>query len=166
MNYGRYFPVQEYYRRYIQPMNPRHYVEKSNKMVCPVHDDHDPSLGIIVHKNGEEVCHCFGCNFWGNVVELHQRVNRRLFNKFLTTEDARKELCDMFGVDYDKLPAEDNKPKDKGLREELAIYDSIENFDLGDFKYKITEGKQKKKGVAYYNTLLMIMTNEVKSEKD
>lgn len=160
VDYNKIFPVKEYYQKFIIPINPNRYRFGSDKMVCPVHNDHDPSLGVM--KNG--VCHCFGCNFWGNTVELHQRVMRRHFNKYLSNEEAKKDLCRILGIDYNKIPKED-LPDDKGLLQEMAIDEAINSFDVGDFKYLITEGKQKKKGIGYFNTLMMVMTNELKEKE-
>ena len=67
-------------------------------------------------------------------------------------------------LDYSKLP-KDDIPDDKGLRQELAIDRAIESFDVSDFKYMITEGKRQKKGIAYFNTLMMVMTNELKEKE-
>ena len=165
-NYSKIFPVKEYYEKYIIPINPDRYHFGSDKMVCPVHNDHDPSLGVIVSKKDGEVCHCFGCNFWGNIVELHQRVNRRHFNRYLNTEDAKKDLCKIFDVDYNSLPKEGNVATDRYLHQEMAIDEAINNFDVSDFKYMITEGKKHRRGINYFNTLLMVLTDEVKSSED
>lgn len=161
VNYNKIFPVKEYYKKFIIPINPSRYHFGSDKMVCPVHNDHDPSLGVM--KNG--VCHCFGCNFWGNTIELHQRVMRRHFNKYLNNEEAKKDLCRIFEISYDKLP-KDDAPDNIGLRQELAIDEAIKSFDVSDFKYLITEGKKQKKGINYFNTLMMIMTSEQKERSD
>lgn len=161
VDYSKIFPVREYYEKFIIPINPSKYRFGSNgKMVCPVHGDHDPSLGVM----DSGICHCFGCNFWGDTIELHQRVMRRHFNKYLPNEEAKKELCRILGLDYSKLP-KDDIPDDKGLRQELAIDRAIESFDVSDFKYMITEGKRQKKGIAYFNTLMMVMTNELKEKE-
>lgn len=168
MDYSKYFPVREYYRKYIIPINPSRYRESSTgkMMVCPVHNDHDPSLGIVHLKKEGEICHCFGCNYWGNVVELHQRVNRRLFKKYLSEEDAIRDLCKIFEIDYNTLPKEVSvKDLERGLRQEIALNEALEGFDIGDFKQMITEGKKKKKGIAYFNTLMMMAVNEVKESE-
>ena len=166
MNYSKYFPVREYYEKYVIPINPNRYRMTTDKMVCPVHNDHDPSLGIIRSKSDGEVCHCFGCNFWGNIVELHQKINRRHFKKYLSDEEAKKDLCRIFNIDYNSLPKEVNEGTiEKGLRQEIALNQAIEGFDIGDFKYLIQEGKKNKKGLNYFNTLMMVMVNEVKESE-
>ena len=44
----------------------------------------------------------------------------------------------------------------------FAVMDS---FDIGDFKYMVAEGKRQGKGIGYFNTLLMVMVNEVKENE-
>lgn len=161
MDYSKLFPIRDYYNKYIVPINPGRYKETATTMVCPVHNDHDPSLGIIKSKSDGEICHCFGCNFWGNVVELHKRVNRRHFKKYLSDEEAKKELCGIFGVDYGSLPDEKGS-RDKYVIQEALLDESINKFDISDFKYMLLDGKRKGKKINYFNTLLMVMTNEVK----
>lgn len=169
MDYSKYFSVIDYYERFVIPLNPSRYKVKSDKMmVCPCHNDHDPSLGIVHTKDGELV-HCFGCNFWGDIVKLHQRVNKRLLKKYLSEEEALKDLCRVMGVDYNKLPKESPEGEAVGsenadLRQELELEKALDRFDLQDFKHMILEGKRNKKGVAYFNTLMMIMVNEVSKE--
>lgn len=164
INYNKYFPVVEYYEKYIVPINPhRYFIDwKGGKpmMVCTQHNDHDPSLGIIPNKNGD-IVHCFGCNFAGNIVQFHQGVCRRLFKKVISEDEALKDLCRIFGVDYSSLPAQE-KEEDRGVSQELELAKSMERFDISDFRERILKGKREKRGVGYYNTLMMIMIDEIK----
>lgn len=165
MNYNNYFPIVEYYKKVVVPINPDRYKIKSDKMfVCPVHNDHDPSLGLIPSKNGD-TCHCFGCNFWGNVVELHQRVSRRLLKKYLSEDEAIHDLCRIFNVDYKSLPLEESGGGlDKGLKQELALSEAMDNFDIGDFKQLVYEGKKQKRPIGYFNALVMTMIDSCREE--
>lgn len=167
MNYSKIFPIRDYYQKYIVPINPGRYRMSSDKMVCPLHDDHDPSLGIVYSKTEGESCHCFGCNFWGNIVELHQRVNRRHFKRYLSDEEAIKDLCRIFDISYDSVPKDvDISTLDKGIRQEIELEKALEGFDIGDFKNLIFQGKKTKKGIAYFNTITMMMVDEVKREQN
>lgn len=163
MNYSKYFPLNKYYEKVIVPLNPDRYISKSKMYVCPVHNDHDPSLGVIVSKNGEETCHCFGCNFWGNVVELHQRVRKRHFRKYISEEESLKELCELLGVNFEDLPQEDlNDVKEKSIRQEMALDEAIEKFDIGDFQRLLFEGKVNKRSIGYFNAVVMTMVYSLK----
>lgn len=158
MNYNKYFPIREYYEKVVIPINPSKYKIKSGKMfVCPVHNDHDPSLGIIKSKKGD-ICHCFGCNFWGNVVELHQRVSKRHFKKYLSEEEAIAELCKIFNIKRESLPVTGSNANKEEVQE-LALDEAIDNFDIGDFQRLIYEGKKEKRPIGYFNAVVMTMVD-------
>lgn len=170
VDYGKYFPISDYYEKVLMPLNSKFRVRKNDKFVCCLHDDNDPSLGVIYSKNKGERFHCFGCNAWGNVITLHKRVSLKYFGKNIDDDLARKELCDLFGVDLMKLPSEDDINgfegiEDKDIRKELAVKNALNRFDIYDFKDKIVEGKINGKGIAYFNTLLVMMINESKDER-
>jgi len=44
---------------------------KGDKMVCPFHDDKDPSLSFDDSKN---VFNCFGCHAKGDIIEFKRRL--------------------------------------------------------------------------------------------
>lgn len=163
MKYKEFFPILSYYKRVVQPLNPSRYRIKSDKMmVCPLHDDVNPSMGIIISKDGEELFHCFGCNQWGNVVTLHRKVSRRLFKKYLSEEEAVKDLCRTFNVPVDKVVVDEVSNVSDDTRIDLAINSAMEKFDISDFRVMFMEGKLKKKPIGYFNTLTMLMISELK----
>lgn len=163
VNYNKFFKPIDYYNKVVVPINPVKYKVKSDKMVvCPVHNDHDPSLGIISSDKGD-LCHCFGCNFWGDVVQLHQEVSQKHFKRFMSEEEAVRDLCKIFNVNFDDVPKEGlSNIKDKGTRQEVALSEAIENFDIGDFQRLIYEGKVDKRPIGYFNAVVMTMVNSLK----
>lgn len=165
MNCSEYFPILEYYRKFVQPMNPTRYrVKNSKMMVCPLHNDHDPSMGIIENKKRGEIFHCFGCGRWGDIVELHQGVMQRLKGLYLSYEESLKDLSRIFGIDYSTLPKPDKNDKgDKEIQQEIALVEAMERFDVSDYRNLFLEGKRRKKGIAYFNALTMVMVNEIKN---
>ena len=166
VNYSEYFPIEEYYEKVVIPINPRRYKIITGKMICPMHDDHDPSLGIIKKKSGTEICHCFGCNYWGSILEFHQAISKKFFKKYLEPEGALKDLCRIFNVDYNSLPVGDlSSIEDKGIRQENELLKAMDEFDIGDFKHLIAEGKRQKKGIGCFNALLMVMISEIKESE-
>lgn len=164
MNYSNYFRIYDYYKKFVIPLNPKRYFCKNQEMmVCPLHNDHDPSMGIIKSSKGEEQFHCFGCGRWGDVVDLHIGVIRRWKNITLSRQDAVRDLCNMFGLDYSKIPSEDSSVDDYGAGAESALDASMDKFSIYDYKNMITDGKRQGKGIAYYNTLMMVMVSQLKS---
>lgn len=168
MNYGDYFPIVEYYKRVVMPIDTQHYFLKGDKMmVCPLHDDVNPSMGIICSKEGKELYHCFGCNSWGDVVDLHQKVTKRLRRRYISKEVALKELCDIFGVDHKLVSkAEEESKADVEIRVSEEMLRRIDTFDFADFRNMITDGKLKRKGIPYFNTLMLMMVDTLKGSDD
>lgn len=168
IDYSKYFPIRGYYEKVVMPLDKRFRHQKKDMYICCLHGDTDPSLGVLNTKKGE-IFHCFGCNSWGNILDLHKRVSLKYFNKRLDDELCKRELCQIFGVDYSSLPREDDytieNVKDKDVRKELAMRDALNKFDISDFRSGFIEGKMEGKGVGYFNTLLIRMIDEVKKEE-
>ena len=167
MNYNKYFPIIEYYKKVVQPINYNRYKVKSDKMfVCPLHDDHDPSLGLIPSKSGDMV-HCFGCGFWGDIIKFHKTLQRRVYKKVISDEEARLELCKIFGLNEKDVPlvGKSDVSRDGGAGRELAVDEAIECFDIGYFYRLMLEGKKQKKSIGYFNALVMTMVDNINKGK-
>lgn len=164
MNYSKYFPILDYYDKVVGNIDKRFKYIKDGRRICPFHGDTDPSLGIP--KGGsEDKMHCFGCNWWGNVVDMHIKVSRMYFNKMLSKDQALYELCQLFGVDYKKLPKDDGSKDSKDvensyIRREMAIQEAMGKYTLADFKEDIMIGKMENKGIRYFNSLLVHILEE------
>lgn len=164
MDYSDKFPIIDYYKKVVSPVNPKKYWVKNDKMmVCPLHDDVNPSMGII-RSGGKETFHCFGCNAWGDIVKLHMRVSKRLYNKYLTEDGALRDLCRIFGENYDELAiaGQEENSFDADIRQDEAMQKAMDKFDISDFRSMIRRGKVEKRGVAYFNTVLMVLVDSVK----
>lgn len=168
MDYSSYFPLGEYYRRVVFPLGSRFRVSKRGMYVCCLHDDHDPSLGILRSKKGGEVFHCFGCNAWGNVIDLHKKVSLKYFGRVLDDELCRRELCSIFGIEYSSLPAlgvsssVDNT--DRSIRREMALRESLDRYSVADFRADIIAGKVGGRGIDYFNSSLVRLIDSFKSD--
>ena len=164
IDYGDYFPIEEYYDKVVKPINKKFSYSKNGKYICCLHDDKDPSLGVIHNKSKGEVFHCFGCNAWGTVVDLHKKESLKYFGKSLDDTLAVRELCDLFGIKYSSLPLEDTsefeRVADKDIRKELAVKEAINRFGIDDFRDGIIAGKMEGRGIPYFNTLLIRMIDE------
>lgn len=69
------------------------------QVVCPFHDDTDPSLGTFKPANAKvELFGCFGCNSTGNVVRMHQLFRQVEDNVRLSMKDAAKELAAKYDI--------------------------------------------------------------------
>lgn len=145
------------------PLDSRLKKKKKEMYVCCLHDDTDPSLGIIHSKDGEEIYHCFGCNSWGNIIKLHKRVELKYHNRYINEDRAVQELCELFGVDYNSLPKENVEDiTDKDIRRQIAMAEAMNRFDISHFQHGLVRGKLEGKGIPYFNTLMVRMIDEVK----
>ena len=91
--------IQRYYDEHVRNLNPkfkRYSLSVNSTVICPLHDDNDPSLGIIGDR-----FHCFGCGAWGNVVDLYIKVNRKYRMRTVTTATAVSELESLLGEKVD-----------------------------------------------------------------
>lgn len=66
-------------------------------VLCPLHDDKNPSMGFIHGKDGVAKFHCFGCGRAGTVVDLHRGIHRGL-----SEEEALREVCELLGIPYEE----------------------------------------------------------------
>lgn len=145
--YSDYFPIVEYYKRVVQPIKPSAYRLKNDKMmVCPLHDDINPSMGVIRNSNGDEIYHCFGCGRWGNVVDLNMRVKRRLMKVRLSEEESVKDLCKIFGVSPDialSIEKYEETPSDF----EGKVIDKSSEFGVYDFTLMLRDWRKARLGI-------------------
>lgn len=71
-------------------------LNKANKMVCPFHQDSDPSLSV---EPNEQFFYCFGCNIGGNVINFHMHYKKESFLEAVRSvaDHASYDIGDLFG---------------------------------------------------------------------
>lgn len=111
--------IPDYYERYIKPLDKKfseYSFYGSRTVICPLHEDTDPSMGLINHRFLQDVkiYHCFGCGASGTVIRLHQIIQDVYHNRKLSEDEACKELADLFEVpleEFDDLAEDDYNGK-------------------------------------------------------
>lgn len=93
----------DYYRLFVMPLDEKFtyfYLSPTQLALCPLHDDHDPSLGLIKDKQHEGVYiyHCFGCGKTGNIIRFHQFIESLYHNRELTIKESCFDLCKLFDI--------------------------------------------------------------------
>jgi DNA primase len=167
MTFGELFPLEEYYQKKIKPMGGKFYRRKSGKIVCPFHEDEAPSMGFLHNKDGSEIYHCFGCGAKGDVVKMHQQMELVYHDRRISRNEAIKELCTIFGKDFAEVQKELDLQEDKKLKDALTVhYKEDTTLTERDFTRKVFEGKAARKGIDYYNELViqMIQSNAANGE--
>lgn len=103
--------IPDYYDNYIAPLEGKFkqysfHNKGTSTVVCPLHNDHDPSLGMMKDRRLPKVMlyHCLGCGAVGTVIRLHQRIQHKYYNREITIKQACVELCELFGI---PVPTED-----------------------------------------------------------
>lgn len=133
--------IADYYDMYVAPKDERyaeHSLNGENLVVCPLHADVNPSMGLIRHKHikGVQVFHCFGCHASGNIIRFHQRIESQFSHRELSEKDACMELAKMFDIpteDFDELDDDDFEGNYIRTLKEL---DSMKNrYSVQDFSY-------------------------------
>lgn len=134
--------VEEYYERYVKPLNPafsKSSFKTSNTVICCFHDDINPSLGTINHKHlrGVKVFHCFGCGAAGTVVRMHQRIEKEYHNRTISENESALELCKLFGIDVEQF-----KDLDLSRKSGNSYIDKIKRIQQAMSTYTLSEFKE------------------------
>lgn len=107
--------IPDYYERYIKPLDKRfaeYNFYGSRTVICPIHNDTDPSMGLINHRflSDVKIYHCFGCGASGTIIRLHQYIQDLYYNKKLTEDESCKDLASLFNIpldDFDEIAEDD-----------------------------------------------------------
>ncbi len=83
------------------------------KMVCPWHDDHNPSLGLVTGTD-KNYCHCYVCSKGGSTINLVMQSEGWSF------KDACHWLSDTFGVGTVTSDRRLLRPKEKPVEKEAV----------------------------------------------
>lgn len=140
--------IADYYDKYVMQLDSKfreRSLNGSRLVICPLHDDHDPSLGLINHRflKGVKIFHCFGCGTSGTVVRLHQLIELKYNNRKLTNEDACKELADMFNIDissFNELVDDDYEGK---YIQAMKRLDSLikDSYTISDYELELLKAR-------------------------
>ena len=122
--------IMDYYSKFVVPLDKKfngQVLAPSHLAICPIHDDHDPSFGVMKDKRHEGVYlfHCFGCNQTGDIVSLHQKVQKYWKKRSLKEEECCKELCDLFNI---PLPTDQVLQGDSPEERYSKRYNSIDKL--------------------------------------
>lgn len=134
--------VVDYYNEYVRGLSGKfreRELTENNTVICPLHDDHDPSLGVLNPGKGNEKFHCFGCGKTGDLVDLHKRVEKIWKHRDISREEARKELESLFGVDVGCEGGGGNNENVSALN--AKIDRASKEYGFGDFQRGLAVAK-------------------------
>ena len=83
-------------------------VKRNNMIVCPFHDDSDPSM-----KLNDDYFYCFGCGASGDVIDFVARLFQ------ISTKEAAAKLAADFALSYDRHAIR-KTPKQPAIKAQIA----------------------------------------------
>jgi len=69
-------------------------LNKNNKIICPFHNDSDPSLSFNIEEN---YFHCFGCGVGGGPIEMVKLTRN------VEALEAAKKISNIYGIEVDSF---------------------------------------------------------------
>ena len=152
--------IPDYYDNYVSKFHKSfsEFKLSANKLViCPLHSDTDPSMGLINHKflRKVKIFHCFGCHASGDLVRLHQRIVHKYENRTISERDSCIELANIFNIPYDEYKEESIEDYEQRYFNTIKRLDSLKNrYTESDFKYDCIKSRQQDRDnvLAYLNS--------------
>ena len=152
--------IQDYYTNIVSPKAnkfSRYSFERSNTVVCPFHDDNDPSLGVIHGKDGIDRYHCFGCRAVGDFIDFYQGIEKIFNNRIITEEQAISEIAKRYEIPLNELEVDLGKVE---LSREQQLNSLKHIYTVADFERDVRKGLLMERPVAYYNAKLLELISE------
>lgn len=137
-----------YYDNFVKPLDSRFKqssLELNRTVICPLHDDTDPSMGVINHRHKKDVkiFNCFGCGARGTIVRLHQRVSRKYLKKILTDEESAEELCKILDIDKSEFNIIDEDiPQSYYMRNLASISSNEKRYTIREYQKDILTARK------------------------
>ena len=137
-------------------------------VICPLHDDTDPSLGLMNHRFLPKVklYHCFGCNSTGDIIRFHQRIESRWHKREISEKTACEELAKLFNIPlegYGEVAEDDFEAKYaqlcRKIDEEVAHSYTSKDFSLELLKLRTESERVDLRAVNHAN-IKMIATQK------
>ena len=152
--------IQELYKLSVSPRASkfsRYDFERSNTVVCPFHDDNDPSFGVIEGKDGVDRYHCFGCRVVGDYIDFYRGIEKIFNSRTITEEQAISEIAKKFDIPLDSLTV---SAEEVTLSREQQLEAFKNKYTIADFERDIRMGLLLGRPTAYYNAKLLELISE------
>ncbi len=141
--------IVDYYEKFIKPLDQRFNISSwysKNLVLCcwKDHADVNPSMGMIKHKFYKDVkiYHCLGCGATGDVIRMHQRIQKEYYNRNITENEACLELCKLFGVDASAYKTVVDAGDQQSLMERLQRVDKYASiYTIRDYANEIQDAR-------------------------
>ena len=159
--------IERYYEEIVSEVNPKFkkYSFKTNKtVICPLHDDNDPSMGVIVSK-GKERFHCFGCGAWGGVLDLVERVNTR-WGIPIHGKSVEQILTESLGLEIPTGVQEGSSEKEHPIkRRRRLMRENMRSYGRDDFQRGILSIAKGENKIGYLDSLMVTIMLQAYKDK-
>ena len=159
--------IQKHYKTLVSPKAPkfsRYDFERSNTVVCPFHDDNDPSFGVIKGKDGVDRYHCFGCGVVGNYIDFYRGMEKIFNGRTLSEEQAISEIAQRYNIPVDELTVDTEKVE---LTREQLLEQYKNMYTVADYERDLRKGLLLEKPLPFYNlNLLKLISEDIIDEQE
>ena len=135
--------IPDYYDKVVHKIEPKFAARSltvSRTVICPLHDDNDPSLGLMNHRHlkGVRFYNCFVCNSTGTIIRLHQRIVSKYEDRKINDEQACYELAKMFNIPLEGIEetSEDDFEK-RYIRKMMDIDTHLKDYTVRDYSNEL-----------------------------
>ena len=152
--------IQTHYKNLVSPQAPkfsRYDFERSNTVVCPFHDDNDPSFGVIKGKDGVDRYHCFGCGVVGNFLDFYRGMEKIFHKRTLSEEQAISEIAEKYNIPVNELELDLEKVE---LTREQQLEKFKNMYTTADYERDLRKGLLLGKPLPFYNLNLLTLISE------
>lgn len=121
-------PLHEYFNTYVYPLKKGLSKLSLNQTtsICPFHNEKDGSFHYWTKRGTYK---CFGrCNASGDVITLHQEIQKKYYNRVINRKEALKELINLYKLEINPEELEGNNSK---------TYDNYKNIYKDAYKTEI-----------------------------
>lgn len=135
--------IPDYYDKVIHNLDPKYMgrsLHVNRTVICPLHEDNDPSLGLMNHRHLKDVklYHCFGCNSTGTIIRLHQRIVSKYEKRNITDEESCKELATIFNIPLENFSETSEEDFEKRYMMKMKDIDShMHDYTSRDYSNEI-----------------------------
>ena len=140
--------IVKYYNKVVAPFHPEwgrfnELSDNPGKIVCPFHDDVNPSLGVIP---GTEVFHCFGCHAHGDVIDMHSRL------RGISKDSALQELRYLFPEEFSD---ESSGACVSKRRQRMSTILTVDDFTSSRYNRELKKALAETSDKAVFNKILV-----------
>lgn len=97
-------------------------IDNPSKFNCIVHNDTNPSAGIIIGDSGDYIYNCFGCGFKGNIIHVVQALTK------MKTYQVIEYIKEIYKIEIVKTDWQQEQIKILKANKQMLIHGDFEEY--------------------------------------